>query len=160
MPTSEPISKKNLFIICTVLLVASILLFRNNENNIQNSTETTVYTAKISETALNVEIADSETKRITGLSYREVLDDNTGLLFVFENKAKYGIWMKDMNFAIDIAWLDENRRIIFIEREVSPNTFPKVFMPDREALYVLEVNSGFFDKNKISVGNTLEIKGF
>lgn len=114
----------------------------------------------IGNTLINIEIADTERERVKGLSDRTDLAENAGLFFVFETPSRYGFWMKDMNFAIDIAWLDANKKIIHIEKEVLPETYPKVFYPALDALYVLEVNSGFFEKNKIEIGQTLEMKGF
>jgi len=66
------------------------------------------------------------------------------MLFVFENPGIHGIWMKDMKFPIDIIWLDKDMSVISKELNVSPDTYPQVFYPSREAYYVLEVKAGTF----------------
>lgn len=91
---------------------------------------------------IRVEIADTDEERIMGLSGREALAEGTGMLFVFEEGALQGIWMKDMKFPIDIIWLDESLNIIDIEKNVTPDTYPHVFYPPRPVKYVLETNPG------------------
>lgn len=97
---------------------------------------------EIGEHRIPVEIADSESERVLGLSGREELLPNTGLLFVFNKPSIQGIWMKDMRFSIDIVFLDAEFRVINLYQGVAPETFPTVFYSSAPALYVLELNSG------------------
>ena len=82
---------------------------------------------------LNVEIIKTEEERVKGLSLREKLDNDSVVLFVFDKPNFYGIWMKEMLFPIDIAWLDENKKIVSIEANVSPQTYPKIFYPSSKS---------------------------
>lgn len=101
---------------------------------------------RIGEHELQVEAADTDAERTLGLSGRNELSEDRGLLFVFPTSGNHGIWMKDMNFPIDIIWLDEDKKVVHIEREVRPETFPYVFYPKAPAKYVLEVaNTSSFD---------------
>jgi len=113
-------------------------------------------TLKIGETVLNIEVANTNAARIKGFSGRNSIRDEEGLLFVFDEEGYYGIWMKDMNFAIDIAWLDKDKKIIHIESSVEPDTYPKIFNSPTPALYVLEAKANFFEKNKIKIGETIK----
>jgi len=106
-----------------------------------------------------IEIADTPAERERGLSGREQLAHDRGLLFVFEKPGKYGFWMKDMNFSIDIVWLDHDGKIIYIAENVAPSTYPQVFLPPIDALYVLEVSAGFLQIHNTNMGDVLEIKG-
>jgi uncharacterized membrane protein (UPF0127 family) len=63
-----------------------------------------------------------------------------------------------MKFPIDMIWLDENYNVVTIASNVSPNTFPKTFRPSVPSRYVLEVNAGFAQKNKLSTSSQLIIK--
>lgn len=137
----------------SILIISLVWLFSVYSKPVLNQ-------AFISSMPLNLEIADSESERIKGLSSREYLPQDSGLLFIFGSPGRYGIWMKDMFFPIDIAWLDENKKIIHLEQNVLPETYPEVFYPTDNSLYVLEVNAGFFEKNKIEIGQTLEMKDF
>ncbi len=108
---------------------------------------------------LNLEVVDTERERTRGLSGRESLGKNAGMLFVFPVSNTYGFWMKDMNFSIDIVWLDENFEIVYIKEEVSPETYPESFRPDTPARYVLEVNAGVMNEmGKNRIGQTLNIE--
>lgn len=113
-------------------------------------------TLKIREQVLSIEIADSVEERTLGLSGRLWLATSTGLLFVFEQEAQYSFWMKDMNFPIDIAWLDKDKKIIHIEKNLSPLTYPKAFGPATPSLYVLETVANFFEDSKIKIGDIAE----
>ena len=110
-------------------------------------------------TTLSIDFAVTEDEKARGLGGKVSLDDNKGLLFVFDNSGYPAIWMKNMLFPIDIAWIDQNFHIVDMKKNVSPNTYPSSFEPSpgAEAKYVLEVNAGFFDTHNISIGNTLTI---
>lgn len=97
-------------------------------------------------TPISVEIADDAAERTLGLSKRASLPDGAGLLFIFEQEGTWGFWMKDMRFSIDMIWMNQNGRIVHIERSVSPETFPKTYQPPVPARYVLEVNAGVSER--------------
>lgn len=83
------------------------------------------------------------TKQIQkGLGDRPALEGADGMLFIFPNQGKHSIWMKDMHFAIDIYWLDENFTIVDQKRDVHPDTYPTTFVPKQPAAYVLEMVAG------------------
>lgn len=113
-------------------------------------------TIKIGNISISVEIADTLELRQQGLSGREMMPELTGMFFIFESPAQYKFWMKDMNFPIDIVWIDENFYIINIEKRVSPKTFPQTFSPDRPAKYALELPAGFSDKYRIEPGAMIQ----
>jgi len=102
---------------------------------------------------LNVYVAKSEEERTSGLSPFASLKENEGMAFVFENPGSYGFWMKDMKFAIDMIWLDENTNIVGIKENATPLSYPEVFKPQKVAKYVLEVNSGFVQKYNLKIGD-------
>ncbi|NDE68348.1 DUF192 domain-containing protein, partial [bacterium] len=74
----------------------------------------------------------------------------------FDTSAKYGFWMKDMLFSIDMIWLDENFKVITVAEDISPNSFPQVFYPAQPARYVLEVASGVAAQNHYEEGSRLD----
>lgn len=117
----------------------------NNEIN----TGGFLYSLKINEIDLYVELADTPEKRAQGLSGRKELNHDRGILFVFDKSDAYSFWMKDMNFPIDIIWIGEDLKIADITRNVNPESYPKTFQPKKSAKYVLEVNAGWSLKNGI-----------
>ncbi len=100
-----------------------------------------------------VEIADTNALRERGLSGHAPLLDNQGMLFVFPKLGEYGFWMKDMTFSLDIMWMDSNFKIVHIEKEISSDSYPKIFYSKAESQYVLEISAGEADLLKIKIGD-------
>lgn len=105
--------------------------------------------------AVNVDIADTAPKQQRGLSGRNKLKDNEGMFFVFETADVQGFWMKDMLFPIDIIWAGEDLRVVSVDKNLSPDTYPATFSSKSPVMYVLEVNSGFSDRNNVKIGDKL-----
>ena len=105
---------------------------------------------------IKVEFADTKAKQAQGLSGRSGLKEDEGMLFVFDRPFAYKFWMKDMNFAIDMIWFNKDKKRIYIEKNATPESYPTLFGPNQEALYVLETASGWSDRHNIKVGDTLE----
>jgi len=114
-------------------------------------------------TKILVELAKTETERRDGLSKKNGLENNEGMLFLFPQKnIQPPFWMKDMKFAIDIIWID-NGEIVQIDKDIQP---PESKTPDEELIlhtvnqpidYVLEVNAGFAEKNNIKKNDLVDL---
>lgn len=100
-----------------------------------------------------IDVADNSFTSAKGLSGRESMAKDEGMIFVFDKLGKHGFWMKDMFFSIDMIWMDQNYVITHIEKSVSPDTYPKVFYPESLSLYVLEISAGQSDLLGIKVGD-------
>ena len=133
-----------------ILILASVFLFTQNSKNTQNI-------LRIGNNSLEIEIAISPSDKTKGLGGRESLLENQGMLFVYNMPGMYSFWMKDMNFALDIIWIDENKKVIDITRDVQPESYPNTFQPQIPAQYVLEVNSGWAERHDIKIGDYLQI---
>lgn len=101
---------------------------------------------------VRAEVAKTGEEKARGLSHRNCLNPDSGMLFSYELSGDYCYWMKDMNFPIDMVWLDDNKRAVTIKSAVGPETYPSSFCPDRPARYVLEVSSGYAQQSGWSVG--------
>ncbi len=102
-------------------------------------------------------VASTSAEQEQGLSDVPFLASTTGMLFVFDTPDDYGFWMKDMQFPLDIIWLDQSFKIIHIEYSLSPSTYPQVFYPGSPAKYVIEVNAGFVKEFSLSEGQVMQI---
>lgn len=153
-------------IIGGILIVTAMLFLFTNKEKIQ--VEDSIGTVSVEEEApvfileggkvpFEVSIADSEEERSQGLSGVPRLPSQTGKLFIFENPGMYGFWMKDMNFTLDIVWIDESLTIVGIAHGATPESYPEVFFPPKAVTYVLEINSGEAVDNNLSVGTKLEL---
>ena len=120
-------------------------------------------TILIDDIALEVQIADSEPRRVRGLMFQDQLPYDQGMIFVFDEPGLYSLWMLNMQFPLDMIWFDHNGNIVHIEKNVPPCktaleiTACQSVVPDNEALYVLEVTFGFIDQNNITKDSKLTI---
>lgn len=101
-----------------------------------------------------VDIADEEAERIQGLSGREPLNHNEGMLFVFDEPQEICLWMKDMRFSIDILWFNEHKQLIQVKNNISPDTYPDSFCSTKPAKYVLELSAGSAERKGLQPNHT------
>ena len=110
---------------------------------------------------MTVDTAKTPADQQRGLSGRGSLLPDHGMLFVFERESTWGFWMKDMKFSLDIIWFNSNRQAVFFEQSLqpcSPQSCP-AYTPTSNAMYVLEVNTGFVQSHDISLGDTFNFVG-
>ena len=113
-------------------------------------------TVVIDGVAIAVQLARTPAEQEKGLSGRLALPDGEGMLFVFDRPDRYGFWMRDMHFAIDIVWIDNNWRIVDITHELTPESYPNTFAPSAPALYALEVPAGSALRYSWKVGDSVD----
>lgn len=109
----------------------------------------------------SVEIADTPIKRSKGLSGREKLEANEGMLFVFSNAGYQSFWMKDMLTSIDIIWV-KNSRIVGFEKNVQPEPGVRTanlkrYVSPEAVERVLEVPAGTAEWLGIQVGDEVSV---
>ena len=114
-------------------------------------------TVLIGGTTVSVEIVDTDETRARGLSRHKPLAPNEGMLFIFDEPGFYSFWMKDMDYAIDMIWIGEDLKIVYIKENASPESYPETFKPTSKAKYVLEVNAGFAKEYSLKVGDTITL---
>jgi len=105
---------------------------------------------------LSVEIARNTSAQIKGLSGRNGLNNDSGMLFVFDHEDYWSFWMADMKFPLDIIWFNSDRQAVWIEPNLQPcvSTGCIEFTPEAPAMYVLEVSAGFASSHQIKLGTT------
>lgn len=109
----------------------------------------------IGSVAVQASVADTLSSRIKGLSNTPYLPDTVVKLFAFGVAGEHSIWMKDMNYAIDIIWADQEGKIVHIEENVTPDTFPNTFSSPSPAWFVVEANAGFVAQHGIAIGDKI-----
>jgi hypothetical protein len=143
--------------IAAAVLAAALIWYFFLFNSATERYITTERQVRIGETSIAVGIADTAQEREQGLSGTTALAEREGLLFVFERNDQHSFWMKDMQYAIDIIWISADKRVVYIAKDVSPDTFPHSFTPPTPARYVLQVPAGFSSGHDIMVGDMLEV---
>lgn len=106
---------------------------------------------------LYVEIAKTQQERETGLSYRSAIGDNEGMLFTFDVPGKYGFWMKDMNFPIDMVWLSQDGHVVYVQQNVATSTYPEAFINAAPAQYVIEMAPNMSEKYGLYLGAKVDL---
>jgi uncharacterized protein len=164
-------NKKFVYIIPLIFLAftaAIYVYFTNAQQTPENAQQSSLSpplpetSVTINDTLIFIELANTNQLRELGLSGRDSLPENAGMLFTFTHQRQIPqFWMKDMNFPIDMIWID-NGQIVQITNDVpapEPDTpdsdLPK-YSPNQPIEYVLEVNAGFAEENDINVGDEVE----
>lgn len=98
----------------------------------------------------SVEVVISEAAKQQGLSGRDGLGDNQGMLFQYDAVANRCLWMKDMRFDIDMLWLNADKAVTAIETNVSPDTYPRTYC--HQGQYLLEVPAGTAETLNLKIG--------
>ena len=105
-----------------------------------------------SKITLDIEIADTDFDRQTGLMYRDSMEDNQGMLFVFPGEQERFFYMKNTKIALDLLYIDANKNIVSFQENAKP--FDESSLPSNApAKYVLEINAGLANQWEISIGD-------
>lgn len=168
MTTGGKISRLNLVLILLILLSFGGLTYLSLRptpqapafENLPQNPQTPTVPLIVSGHQLLVEIRRTSPEKALGLSGRESLPQNTGMLFVFDPPEKTGFWMKDMLFDLDIVWIKAGR-IIQIDTGVkapqNQRQTPQSVFPPEPIDYVLELNSGAALELGLKVGDPVEL---
>ena len=110
--------------------------------------------ACINNQCFDLEVVTSRKDQIKGLSGRETLDLNKGMLFIYNQEQLVSIWMKEMKFSLDIIWINSKKEVVHIERGVLPCGEDYCANFSAKAKYVLEVNAN----QDIAIGDQVDLK--
>jgi uncharacterized membrane protein (UPF0127 family) len=109
--------------------------------------------------AILADVAITEEDQIKGLSIRDQMNENEGMLFVYGEPSRQSFWMKDMKFPIDIIWLNGTGSVVHVEENLRP-CVPSLecpsFSPNENAQYVLETVAGFAQKHHLKIGTDID----
>ena len=130
--------------VLVVFIFAAALLFSRSSQDV-----------KIGQSYFNLERVSSREDLIKGLSGRQELPTNSGMLFDFGSEGKRCIWMKDMNFSLDILWLSKDKEVVKLKENLSPESYPESFCSD-STKYVIELNSGVVPEINSLLGKNLK----
>ena len=106
---------------------------------------------------VRVELARTDAERSRGLMYREQLDDDAGMLFLFSESEEHAFWMKNTLLSLDMIFIGEDGRIVGIVQRATPQTLElrTVGLPSR---YVLEVNGGWSAARGVKAGDRVKFE--
>lgn len=149
--------KSLIFVITSIALI--ILIIFGVFFLLKNHSEAETAKVCIKERCFNAKIAKTEVDREKGLSNVPYLPENESMLFLFDKPGIYPFWMKDTIISLDMVWIDENLKIVKIEKNAQPCTPDSCHSinPGKNALYVLEINGHLSDKYGFVEGDAVTI---
>ena len=107
--------------------------------------------------ALDIELAETPYEIETGLMYRSFMEEQAGMLFVFPDERPRSFWMKNTKISLDIIYLDRNYKMVSAAENATP--YSERSLPSAgPAQYVLEVNAGYVQQNKLNPGDQMVLK--
>ena len=105
--------------------------------------------------SIEIEIADTELARQQGLMFRTSMEDNQGMLFIFEQEEMQSFWMKNTILPLDIMFVNRNKEIVKIHKNTMPFQEEPGYESGRPAMYVVEVKAGYTDVHGIKEGDRI-----
>ena len=152
--------KKIIFLICFTVAFVSC----DSDKNKKVKTEEFKFTkegeltiSKVSGedvVTLDIEFAETDYERETGLMHRTSMEDNQGMLFIFSAEFPRNFFMKNTHIPLDIIYLDSNKKIVKFQENAVP--LDETGLPSEiPAMYVLEVNAGLADKWLLEIGDAI-----
>jgi len=110
---------------------------------------------------LRCEVADCPSERAAGLSDRDSLAGDAGMLFIFEEPENHTFWMKDTEMPLDIVFVDQWRRVVNVEEAMPEPGVPDHLLTrygsDAPCLWVVEMNAGLAAEMGIGPGTPVTI---
>ncbi len=116
---------------------------------------------KLGNVNIEIEIADTPERSSRGLMYRQKMSEKKGMLFIFPDEQPRSFWMKNTFIPLSIGFFDSTKTLVDVQdmepvkSEMDQN--PKSYLSKSPAKYALEVNAGWFQKNKIKIGDRFQI---
>ena len=153
-------------VVTIIVLIAVAIFFIVNNFIINNEPEVKYYTFKKegeltftdslgnAKIKIDLEIADNEYERQLGLMNRKSMEENQGMLFIFQYERMQSFWMRNTLIPLDMMFVNKDNKIITIHKNtktLSAQSYPST----GPAIYVVEVIGGFTDKYKIVVGDKI-----
>lgn len=137
---------KNIMLIITpiLIIVAGILIWRL----FFYLPSSEFVTLNIKDQKYKIELAKTSAQKIKGLSKREKLCKNCGMLFIFGFETELPFWMKDTLIPLDMIWINKDGKVVDIQT-VTTTSSQKIYQNQSPAQYVLELNA--FDSKKINL---------
>ncbi len=152
------------FLLTTVSLLGAFFVLQpviysvyNNRKSVQG---VSLKKLKVGNATFKVEVAEDHISRSQGLSGRENLPEDHGMIFVFENSRYHTFWMKGMKFPLDFIWI-RNNEVVEVTENVQPLASPlpqQIIRPPQAVDSVLEINAGEAAEKSIRIGDNVVLQ--
>ncbi len=157
-----------IFIFILILVLGSLTIYMLSSNSktsgildIKTVSDNSTVTLKHipSNRKIELEVAKSIEKRMNGLMLKTSLEENSGMIFISEQESEMTFWMKNTLVSLDVIYLDKNLKVVSFHESTQKNQTTEVYPSNGKALYGIELNAGWSEKNNLNVGDQFEIVG-
>jgi uncharacterized membrane protein (UPF0127 family) len=149
--------KRKIIIVLFFVLFLSIFLFFEIKNNLNQKEE--IKKIVINEKIINIELAKSPLEHYVGLSGREEVCDNCGLLFIFPDLETRQFVMRNMKFPLDIIFIKDDTIVEILENLEPEGSNPKeIYSSNQPVNNVLEINAGMSKQYDFKTGQKVIFK--
>ena len=109
----------------------------------------------------NLDIARTDEERSRGLAKFESIKDDEGMLFIFDSPGRYSFFMKDMKFNIDIIFLDVNKKVVDMYKNVKFQDYKnpydyETYKPNFNSKYTIELKDGEIENSGLKIGDYVD----
>jgi len=112
-----------------------------------------VRTLTVNREAYRLQVASTPAAQEKGLGDRKSMDAHDGMLFPFPAQSVQCFWMKGMEFPLDIIWLSSDKKIVRMQQDLQPESYPNKYCAVSQ--YVIELSAGRVAADKLAIGQTL-----
>jgi len=145
---------KNIILILSLVILLIILsfIFLPKKTN----KDLSVVKIKLGNTDYQIEIARTSSQKSIGLSNRDSLCPNCGMIFIFDKDTYLPFWMKDTRIPLDMIWINSQNQIVDIQHAIETNSL-KAIQNSTPAKYVLELNLDDSKKLNLKIGDIIDL---
>lgn len=134
-----------------LLVMASMIWSCSSHSNISDNI---TYEINIHDKKPRVEVAFRQKERTIGLMFRDKLDSDHGMLFIYPQEQNLSFWMKNTKIPLSIAFINSSETITQIEH-MAPYSLAS-HTSKAKVRFALEMEEGWFRKNGITVGSKVD----
>ena len=151
MDSSFRIVRNSYFHIVLLLALIPTLWSCSSHSNISDNI---TYEINIHDKKPRVEVAFRQKERTIGLMFRDKLDNDHGMLFIYPQEQNLSFWMKNTRIPLSIAFINSSETITQIE-PMAPYSLTS-HTSKVKVRFALEMEEGWFRKNGITVGSKVD----
>lgn len=109
---------------------------------------------------LTIEVAKTFLEKTQGLMNRDILEENQGMLFIYDRPQILSFWMKNTKLPLSIGFFDEKKKLLEIQHMDPHDQGKKVYRSSQLSQYALEVTQNWFEKHGIQPGTEFRIRSY
>jgi len=152
----EKLIAKLLLIVIAVAIISAFIIYTNlSQYQTPSALNTTIM--EVNSSVLNLEIARSEKELSDGLMFRTSMDNNKGMIFIFQDEQIRTFWMKNTLISLDIIYLDKEFNVVKIYSNTKTNQIKEIYSSLKPSQYAIELNGGRSAELGITEGLKLNI---